>query len=344
LFGILGLVALEVYLRLTEPHIILARSRRLRGVLIEQDAEYLTHFTHRGKRVLPNVDVIVRNHHLAPGDVRIRTNALGFRDRDLPGRRRPGEVRALVLGDSITFAGYLPAEQTYVERAEHYLNATDGTRRFEVVNAGIGGAGLREQVDLLEEKGLGIGPDVVVVGFYMNDSQPPFGFAQQLGSRGWLRRNSMVAETVYRKLKLRGWVREHGTAIDWGRHVDAHAWRTRREEFLALAHVARFDWGAAWEQEPWNNIDRELARLASLSAEFVEDRPQRLLEEKARARGFHYRDLLPLFREHADGDFLLDWCHPGPRAHDLVGRELAALLREIAAGPPVDAGARRPGT
>jgi len=63
-------------------------------------------YSHTGTRLKKNARGLVRHHALSQTDIEIRTNSLGFRHRDM-GLKQPGELRILVLGDSITLAGIL---------------------------------------------------------------------------------------------------------------------------------------------------------------------------------------------------------------------------------------------
>ena len=69
--------------------------------------------------------------------VTIRTNALGLRDRDYAATKRQHVLRRLlVLGDSMTFAEGVEAEETYPKFLEQALGD-----RYEVINAAIRGYG-----------------------------------------------------------------------------------------------------------------------------------------------------------------------------------------------------------
>ena len=70
-------------------------------------------------------------------------------------------------------------EETYVKQTASALETALGYR-VEVINAGVGDTGSQEQIDILEESGLQIQPDIVVLGFYLNDSRPPWGFSGEL--------------------------------------------------------------------------------------------------------------------------------------------------------------------
>jgi uncharacterized OB-fold protein len=215
------------------------------------------------------------------------------------------------------------------------------------VNAGIGDVGLREEIDILEETGVQVEPDVVVLAFYLNDSRPPWGFPETLQGRGWLRRYSVLADKIYREAALGRWLRDTGEdRFGWTRQLRDPAWRTNREAFLRLAHAARYDWGAAWEEGSWARVDPELARLRGLSerhgfrvavvlfpvryqalTRFIENAPQRRIRGQAEALGWPVLDLLPLAREEGAG-FFFDTCHPTSQANDRIGRALAEFLRE----------------
>lgn len=343
-----ALAGAEAYLRLSTTFVV---SRG--GAVLEQHADQLVRHTSRGKRLVPNARVIVRNHYLSKRDVAIDVNSLGFRDAELPASKAPEELRILALGDSITFAEYLEAEEVYVERAESRLAQALAGRQVEVVNAGIGDIGLREELDILEEAGLSLAPEVVVVGFYLNDSRPPWGFPAEVGSPGPLRRRSLLADRIYRAAKLRRWLRQQGEdRFAWVRAAPKLDWADDRAAFERLAFLARYDWGAAWTDDAWLVLGRELDRLQALSerhrfavtiiafpvsyqvyAKFLEETPQRRLASEAAARRFAFLDLLPLLRSRAGEELFFDQCHLRAEANDLVGAELARFLLETYAWP-----------
>ncbi|HEU4686131.1 MAG TPA: GDSL-type esterase/lipase family protein [Nitrospira sp.] len=97
------------------------------------------------------------------------TNSLGFRDeREFGGGT--DKTRILVLGDSITAGIGVSGEETYAGRLESLL----GRRGVpvEVINAGVTGYGLWQEVDLFKEKGRLVKPDVVVLQMHWNDLYP----------------------------------------------------------------------------------------------------------------------------------------------------------------------------
>jgi len=337
-----GLVLSEAYLRLRTTFVV---SRD--GAVLEQNAGRLVRYTSKGKRLVPNARVVIRNHYLSKKHVTMDINSLGFRDVE-PAPRQPGELRILALGDSITWGDYLQADETWVERAERHLGKALPGRRVGVINAGVGDIGLKEELDLLEETGLSLAPDLVVVGFYLNDSRPPWGFPEEVGNPGWLRRHSLLADRIYRAAKLRRYLRRQGEQrFAWIRAFPRMDWANDRRAFESLTSLARYDWGAAWTDEAWTALGSELTRLQALSqrhrfavailafpvsfqvyAKFLEDAPQRRMALQAAERGFAFLDLLPLLRAHASEDLFFDQCHPREETNDLIGAELARFLRD----------------
>lgn len=338
-----ALVAAEAYLRLRATAIV---SRD--GTTLEQNAGLLIRYTSQGRRLVPNAHVVIRKHYLSKKDVTMDVNSLGFRDAELPAQKAEGELRVLALGDSITWADYLPADEIWVERAQRRLAEMLPGRRVEVVNAGVGDIGLKEELDILEETGLEIAPDVVLVAFFLNDSRPPWGFPAEAGRPGWLRRHSLLADNLYRAARLQGFVRRQGEErLGWIREYGKIPWRENREAFDRLVALAKYDWGSAWTEEAWQVLGRQLDRLKALAvdhrfavavvafpvsfqvyARFLADEPQRRMASEAARRGFAFRDLLPLLRLHADEDLFFDHCHPREKTNHLIGAEVAGFLRE----------------
>jgi lysophospholipase L1-like esterase len=343
---ILALAAAELYLRATAAHI----APQGGGVtaFVDNDANQLIVYGPRGRRLKPDAHVVIRNHFLSGRDIRVDTNSHGFRDVELAQPKPADELRILVLGDSITWGMGLQVDEMFVERAEQRLRATMPTTDVQMINAGVVDIGLNEELDILEEQGLAVEPDVVVLAFYVNDSRPPWGFPEELGHRGWLRRRFLLADMIYRHLKLQRLLDTHGIHREiW---VDGHErfdWRSSRSEFLELAALARYDWGAAWQPGSWAVIRAGLSRLQALSqrhrfevavvafpvahqvyARFVEDTPQQTLRAEAAALGFPYLDLLPVLRATSQHTLFFDQCHPTATGSAIIGEAIAVFLLE----------------
>jgi hypothetical protein len=116
----------------------------------------------------PGVEQVVGRNR-----VRIRVNDAGLRDdREYAVPKPAGVRRLLVLGDSYTFAGKVPLEQTFPRRLEALLNARASATRHEVLNLAVPGYNTHQQWLNLEERGLAFEPDLVIVCFVLNDAVP----------------------------------------------------------------------------------------------------------------------------------------------------------------------------
>jgi lysophospholipase L1-like esterase len=348
IFLFLGALGAEIYMRCKSTYIIKNIFGSHHRVFIESDPNLLIQYTAKGRRLIPNANAVIRNHHLSRRDINVKINSLGFRDNEISAEKKDSEIRILVIGDSITWGDYLQANEVYVERIEYYLNKGCRDKKIEVINAGIGDVGLKEEMDILIDTGLSIYPDIVVVSFYLNDSRPPWGFPEELGYPGWLRRNSILASHLYNKFKLWQWMKEKGMdRFDWIYKQDRLDWRHDQQAFLELADMAKYDWGAAWDSESWMSLGTYFNKLKDLSkenqfkvivvafpvvyqiyADFLEDYPQRTLDKIARQNGFYYFDLLSVLRTHNNEKLYFDQCHPRVKTNDIIGKSIADYVQQ----------------
>jgi lysophospholipase L1-like esterase len=340
-------VAGEIYLRRTQSYIVAQQDNLRRLGIVEQNPGLLIRYTSKGKRLIPGANVVIKNHWLSGRDIPVHINSLGFRGDDVAAEPTRGVPRILILGDSITWGDYVRDEETYVRQTASVLENTLGYR-VEVINGGVGDTGSQEQIDILEDSGLQIHPDIVVLGFYLNDSRPPWGFSGELSDRNWVRRHSLMVDKAYEKFALWRWVQQQGAErfawIDAQHRLD---WKSKHAAFLELARLAQYDWGAAWVEDSWKTVDHELTRLEhharrngfrvltltfpvrfQVDAVTREDSPQKTFAALAQKHGFSNLDLLPLYRAHAREDIFFDWCHPTPAMNRTIGAAVADFLRD----------------
>lgn len=98
----------------------------------------------------------------------VETNSKGLREESF--NRSPPEntTRILVIGDSYTYGWGVNRSERFTERFESSLNG-NYSRRFQVINAGIPGTGMKDFYLYLRERGLDYRPDYVVVPFQKSD-------------------------------------------------------------------------------------------------------------------------------------------------------------------------------
>jgi hypothetical protein len=90
-------------------------------------------------------------------------NSLGFRNREVEPEKAPGTTRILTLGDSMAYGIGVENDETFSARMEQL------DPRIEVINAGASGYHPGQQLLLLEEQGLALAPDLVLIAYFWND-------------------------------------------------------------------------------------------------------------------------------------------------------------------------------
>ncbi len=97
-------------------------------------------------------------------------NAHGYRDLERAIPKPAGVRRAICLGDSFTWGVGVLFHDTWPRRLEDLLARRRG-ETWEAVNLGERGLNCVQEVEKLAGEGFAYGPDVVVVGYVLNDSE-----------------------------------------------------------------------------------------------------------------------------------------------------------------------------
>jgi lysophospholipase L1-like esterase len=95
----------------------------------------------------------------------VGTNALGFRGPEL----RDGPLRILALGDSCTWGWRVGQNESYPAVLQQVLDQQYGDGRYQVINAGVPGYTSYQTLVALQEKGLPLKPDIVIIAVGFND-------------------------------------------------------------------------------------------------------------------------------------------------------------------------------
>ncbi len=103
---------------------------------------------------------------------RVKNNRHGFREKDFSYPKPTGTIRIMVLGDSFTWGEGLAVHERYTAIAEKLLNENFPDRKFEVLNFGIRNVATTKERDVLHNFHSKVDPDLIVVGFCLNDPQP----------------------------------------------------------------------------------------------------------------------------------------------------------------------------
>jgi lysophospholipase L1-like esterase len=154
--------------------------------------------------LLPNLNSIETVYALRP--YRLVTNSVGLRNTEELNNDED-VTRILAIGDSFTYGFYVHNEEAYPARLEEVLEQSN-TGRYQVLNAGVPGYTLQDELAYLNEKGLALNPDVVILGVYTNDI---FDYMPQM--RQYFARQTMMATASGTALSVQSplsvWLRQN---------------------------------------------------------------------------------------------------------------------------------------
>lgn len=121
-------------------------------------------------RITFHYDGNPRGYFDAQSEVHHDVNPLGFRGPAFT-QKPEGTFRLVCLGDSFTFGEGVRNEDTYPEVAARLLRKQG--KQTDACNLGVGGYNTTQSLGVLERFGFDLEPDVVVLGYTINDAEPP---------------------------------------------------------------------------------------------------------------------------------------------------------------------------
>jgi len=98
-----------------------------------------------------------------------KTNSDRFRGREYSIEKPNGTYRIILLGDSYAFGLHLDENETLAFILEKALNEKIRTYNFEVLNFGVYGYNLKQEIERLKLRGLKYSPDLVILWTISND-------------------------------------------------------------------------------------------------------------------------------------------------------------------------------
>lgn len=275
------------------------------------------------------------------------TNSRGYRDLERALPRPPGTRRVLALGDSFTWGAGVEFEDAWPQRLERDLRRRQG-EAWEVVSLARRGMNTAEEARQLADEGFAYEPDVVILGYCLNDSEDERSWERQR-AREWAearrRANEQPAlrerSALYRLVRDRLWaaLENRRFVVNLGAQYadDDPGWRAGRaaladmgarcrERRVPLA-VAIFPlFGSPLDQRyPFADVHAKVARVAA-------------------AAGARVVDLLPAFRGARWELLVVDAEndeHPNEIAHRIAAAAILAAVDELA--PAARPAAARPG-
>ncbi len=201
--------------------------------------------------------------------VTVSTNRYGMRgDEPDPQKSR----RIVVLGDSFAFGFRIPQEKVFSSWLERALQTRDGD--YEVLNLAVPGYSIQDEVITLEHKGMQWDPEVIIIGYVMND--PEVEPIQQIPA--YFREPSWWQHSHLLRLFARGNKRIHMLLKGGGDyyhylHADRKRWasvvggfeniRDMADGSNARVIVLLFpDLWHAWDDYPYGSIHQQVTDLA----------------------------------------------------------------------------------
>lgn len=167
------------------------------------------------------------------------SNESGFREREFE-KKRPDAWRVLVLGDSITYGTGLPVEERFTNLVEERLRKWFPGKNIEVLNLGMPGINAERAAYLLKRSIDPLEPDLVVVGFCINDPQSGstrssperdrllwlFEAFHSLRYVGMRRLATFLDSRIHRLLTRFGVLPDNGEIIQRAYDTDSREWAT----------------------------------------------------------------------------------------------------------------------
>ena len=174
----------------------------------------------------PRLKFELRPGSVARAEVEYRVNAEGLRGPEVSRAKPQGTRRVAVLGDSIAFGYWVAEEDALARQLEGLLGEVQGDGPpVEVLNFGVPGYNLGQEVETLRSRALAFEPDVVVVAFCLNDLEGLVSY--ELG---------LVQDRATRRRSAAGWLREslvgHSRFFAWVEYRLAE--REARRQFVRL--------------------------------------------------------------------------------------------------------------
>jgi lysophospholipase L1-like esterase len=286
----------------------------------------------------------------------------GLRDREYAIPKPADTFRILALGDSVTYGHGYELEESYPKRLEVALAATAPADAppVEVVNGGTADYSTDQELMWLQEWGLRFDPDVVLIGYVMNDARPwpppptwsaqvyNF-FMQHSAAYSWYVEKTAINVTE----QVRSQARKPGSgyslywSLEWVDDPD------KLDDLYALS----IEWTSTWDYDAMSDsleALREIIRLGEREGfrvgiiifpndpqvranvqptTFDAREPQDRLLAFAEDEGVPALDLLPLFREHSDEGLFIDPVHLSSHGYELATEAILEFVREEGLAP-----------
>ena len=262
-------------------------------------------------------------------------NARGYRDAERPLEKPKATRRLLAMGDSFAWGAGIEFEDTWAQRLERGLARRRG-EPWEAVNLALPGLGASDYAAQLAAEGLAYAPDVVIIGWVLNDAETKD--EMKARERGYAERERQAQSPLEASALFR-FVRDRLRATQDARERIAYhlrlyddsdpGWQEARRSLKTIGALCR-ERGVPWivavfpmfgdpldERYPFSDVHAKVAQAAT--------------ESGARAV-----DLLPAYRGLRSEVLVVNGAldeHPNEIAHRIAAGVLLRALDEVVPAP-----------
>jgi lysophospholipase L1-like esterase len=273
-------------------------------------------------------------------------NSFGLRGIDFPLNKPAGEKRILAIGDSVTFGHLVSEESTYPYFLQEYLQEAFVDTSLRVINCGVSTYSTREELMFLQRKGIKYDPDIVILGFVLNDASI---YARQ-NHLNKLRETLKHSETMVVLWEMRRnlfrfhFVRAIGRLLKVipGDQSKSNIRKKRIQLNRDIMYLESEDAIRGWEitineLDEINNLlnDHQIGHVLvifptryQLDENPIPNKPQERMMEFCRSNRIPFLDLLPTFINHNLDSLYMDQIHLKPKGNVIVAKEIGDFLIE----------------
>lgn len=283
-------------------------------------------------RRIPNTSWIRNN-------IRYDINQHGWQDYHYEYQKPENTFRIVVVGDSVTNGHGVQLDDTYAKQLERQLNnKVVSNLNYEVLALSLGALNSVQEAHLLEVEGIKYDPDLIVIGYVLNDPAPGASLrAQRRKHERLLPRIKGAAS----RSSIVHYAYKAGKRIWWKIAVVM-----RLEQTAEYIHQ---DYFSALHQDPkkWNEVVGALERIKKLSEprevpvvlalfpilyqldDYRWTEVHQQVRDAAEQNGIDVLDLLERFKRHRQADLQVDngdHVHPNALGHRVAASALFDFL------------------
>ena len=254
-------------------------------------------------------------------------NKWGFRGPDFEMARKENAKRIMVLGDSFTFGEGVRLEDTYVNRLERILNETS-EKPVEVLNFGTSAWASRDEANYLEQVGVKFKPDLILIGYVLNDGE------HDAGLHVWNNFRKEYDAQAYQTSYLLSFVYATAKRLINGRRYVAEM----ADSIVSKPERAKWETSFSYLSKVKKIADLKGARFAVVIFPFMYElndgypflKIHQMIAEHCRQNGIEVLDLLDAYK----GQYFFDlWTHqsdqhPNEKGHKIAASAIAEFIQE----------------